>query len=444
MGSEVTSYSDELFAQCLVDHRGTLMRVSSSILKEFHWAEDAVAETFLKAWENRASLKDYRTLPAWLMKICRNEALTLRRRVKRERTTSLHEETLRDPRAASDDWEHAQYRWALLEKLPKELKVCAELFFEGHSYAQISSIVGLPLSTVRGRIYLSRKCMRKEIEMKTEPPTSHTTFEEKLLNPTNGRIQWRGARIRFLGTVRIGGQALYSAAGKRLSRIPAILQNSALFRHPLETPFVKRDGYALAFFWELSAGPSVLMECYAIGDGSASDVLPRTTQTETFPNKKVVCFMCGGFPAQVRRAHVMSTLFGREDPNQAFRFDTWGAEGNGWVSMSCSDWGVCLITERRPSVREGTCVFTVAFSSPFAENGCRILVLDRNDRELEPSSASGGACASPKGHLRAETLEVDLPPEDVAGVVIYSRYSARVDWGAIRIPPESKRNRRSQ
>ena len=154
--------------------------------------------------------------------------------------------------------------------------------------------------------------------------------------------------------------------------------------------------------------------------------------------KKLLSVMCGGLRPSDRDVRYKSTILGPEDTSRAFRFVFPGrsAGDTGWQAVSSPDWGVCMVTDRRPGVSKGSCVLTVTFSSPIAEGACRILVIDRADRELEPVSVSGGATSSPRGHLHAETLEVPVAPEEVAGVVIYPRHTARVDWGKVRIPKQ--------
>jgi len=50
--------SDQAFAQTLITHGSRLLRIVYRILDDLHWAEDAVAETYLKAWQRRDALRD--------------------------------------------------------------------------------------------------------------------------------------------------------------------------------------------------------------------------------------------------------------------------------------------------------------------------------------------------------------------------------------------------
>jgi hypothetical protein len=49
-------------------------------------------------------------------------------------------------------------------------------FVERRRYAEIATITGLPLSTARGRSFLSRKRLRKEIQMNSELASHQADF----------------------------------------------------------------------------------------------------------------------------------------------------------------------------------------------------------------------------------------------------------------------------
>ncbi len=414
-----------------------LLRVAHRILGDSDQAEDAVAETFLKAWAHRHRLRTPDRLEAWLARICRNESLSILRRDKHRSVRPVTPEELERIATAPRRQDSPRPAMDLLDPLPRELKVCAEMFFfDGHTYAQIARATGLPLSTVRGRIYLSRRHLAKEIEMTRERSVPAADDKIELLNPRGKAIQWQDCRIRLLGLCWTGSRRLYDPQGKRLTRVPAILRKSPVFLDPLANRSIARREHRLSVFFELAGDPDVMLIADLVGAASGKHALPRRAEIEKHDGKRVHCLLTGALPDADRQACLRGSLRGPVDPERRFRCVPTGMEDNGigWMSMS-GPHGAFFLTDRRAGPRKGSCVFTVAFSAGPLEEGCRILAVDRGGKEIEPTSASGGWCSSPQGHLHVETLDVNIPPEEVAGVVICPRYMARVDWGKVQLPP---------
>lgn len=431
--------SDEALAEEIARYGPALLPIARHILGDLHLAEDAVAETFMNAWVKRDSLRDRRNLGHWLSRICRNQAMSIRRRYQRKAIV-LGDETLLDRPATSAGGNCAEYEVDLLARLPDALKTCAQLFFiDGQSYSEVAMMVGLPLSTVRGRIHLSRERMRKEIQM-SKQRISAGPGKPETIDAEGKQLDWRGARIRLLGVTWSGSGRLYDAAGRRMPRLPVILQKSDLLRRPFTGDFEGREAHKLSVFWEVRGEQSILMHAEASAGQSGQVLLPSGVPSEMHGASKVVCLMCGEPAAEVREVRLKSTLLGPVDTNRVFRFvpeGDFGDKGLGWTGVSGAAWGALIVTDRRLGPKPGTCTFTVAFSSTEAEQGCRILAIGPEEQEVEPLSVSGGRAASMAGHLHVETLDVPLAPEEVAGVAIYPRFMATVDWGRVRVPPKS-------
>jgi RNA polymerase sigma-70 factor, ECF subfamily len=440
---------DDSFGRRLAAQGPRLMRVARCILRDADWSEDAVAETFLRAWARRRSLRTDRKLAAWVFSICRRVSLSLlRKRRGQEPLTDgqIETQSASASRAAADAAEEHRHRRELLERLPAELKTCAVMFFvDGRNYSEIASITALPLSTVRGRIYQSRQRLRKEIEMTSMRTTSRTPTCEPELRPQAGRLTWRGMRIRFLGIGWTGSRRLCDAAGRRLTRVPGALKECSLFLHPPGAP--GKDRYKLSAFWEMAgcaSGPSACgfvspLSFDPAGATSHQGMLPLTNQAENAGGRGILCVLCGQPPKDDRYLHFKGTLLGEEEGQRALRFlpedpaDQWGS---GWVATANPEWGCCFMTDRRPGKEQGTCTFTVALSTNTVETAWHVVVVGPGERECEPTSVSGGWCTTPSGRLMVKTLDVGLPPEGVKGIVVHPLQHVEIDWGRIRIPPE--------
>src|SRR5918998_2005975 len=93
MTSTADSHLDrDAFAASVQRHRRELHVHCYRMLGSFEESEDAVQETFLRAWRSRATLASRSTLRAWLYKIATNACLDALD--KRPRSVSAMDEVL--------------------------------------------------------------------------------------------------------------------------------------------------------------------------------------------------------------------------------------------------------------------------------------------------------------------------------------------------------------
>lgn len=435
-GDSTASPGDALAGR-IMDCLPHLQSVARGIVGEANLAEDVVAQTLLRAWSTRAQLRDPGRLQGWLIAICRNEAATLMRSRRRHGLRVLPSEQLVGyPAHISPGAGHD-----LLDDLPGELKVCAELFFiEGRSYAEVARLTGLPLSTIRGRIHLSRQRLKKEIEMSSEPVRRVASDQPQILRPKGRRVAWRQTRVHLLGVARFGSQTIYDGTGKRLSRLPAALRDSELF-DSVKTGPSGPDGFQLAFFCEVTGQTALPPGMKAMGSsacspGSGRPWLPTSHRYEHRPDRTLECFQCGQ-PPEAREVSLRTRLWGGEDRTRPRRFVPEGQcfPPDDFMAISGPGLGVLFLSERRPGPKKGSCTFTLVLSTDFDQQAMRVLVVDRAGREVEPFRTRGGSLSAAPGHLHAETIDVQMPPAEVAGVAIYPRFTAEIDWGKVRLPP---------
>lgn len=64
-----------------VQMRPRVLSVVRSVLRDEHEAEDAVQDTFLRAFRGIGSLRDARALPAWILSIARHSAISRGRKL---------------------------------------------------------------------------------------------------------------------------------------------------------------------------------------------------------------------------------------------------------------------------------------------------------------------------------------------------------------------------
>lgn len=152
----------------LYDHYAPILySVIVRIVKMEEVSEEVLQDTFVKIWNNIHScdLEKARLL-TWMISIARNLAIdTLRSKefTRKNKTVQLEnngslimdkiyvEQKIKDP-----------YLKDLLRSLrPEEQKVIHLSFFEGYTHTQISEKFNIPLGTVKTRLRLALKSLRK-------------------------------------------------------------------------------------------------------------------------------------------------------------------------------------------------------------------------------------------------------------------------------------------
>ncbi len=145
---------------------GMLMR----ILRDQQAAEEVLQDLFLQLWRNAAQFDAGRgSLPAWLMVIGRNRAIS-RLRGRRDREVLEEEEgdyanTFASSQNIEDETVRAELARnvsAALGQLPAEQRQAVELaYFEGMTQSEIANRTGTPLGTVKTRVRTAMQTLRQ-------------------------------------------------------------------------------------------------------------------------------------------------------------------------------------------------------------------------------------------------------------------------------------------
>jgi RNA polymerase sigma-70 factor, ECF subfamily len=176
----------------LVDkYRFRVLKLSLRHTRSRTDAEDAVQETFMKAY---GALKDFRGEAAfysWLYRIAINTAKTLSALRIRQSSVSLSDlDSERIDDASFSDVDTPEdllsteelYRAvnAAIERLPSEQRIALELHeFEECSYSQVATCMSCPVGTVRSRIFRARDAINGYLR---------TIFEDRLEYARASRI----------------------------------------------------------------------------------------------------------------------------------------------------------------------------------------------------------------------------------------------------------------
>lgn len=168
---------DKAAFQSLVEqHSRDVFRLAFRITRNEMDAEDAVQETFLKAYQKLGGFDGRSSFGTWLYRITANASIDVLRRRRREegRSDSLDDDTARARPLATHDPApdrllfstevKARVRIALDELTDMERSAFIMRHFENFPLAEISRILGLKDSATKQAVFRAVKKVRRTLE----------------------------------------------------------------------------------------------------------------------------------------------------------------------------------------------------------------------------------------------------------------------------------------
>ena len=141
-----------------------LLRLCYAYLCDTAMAEDAVQETFLKAWRSYGRFRGEAEEKTWLTRIAINTCKDLLKSAwVRNTDRSIVPESLPEGSASFDAQDDTVTRAVL--SLPRPLKEVTLLhWYQGMTLQEMSSVLRLPRSTINYRLKKAKAILRKELE----------------------------------------------------------------------------------------------------------------------------------------------------------------------------------------------------------------------------------------------------------------------------------------
>ena len=141
-----------------------LLRLCYAYLCDTAMAEDAVQDTFLKAWRNYGRFRGEAEEKTWLTRIAINTCKDLLKSAwVRNTDRSIVPESLPEGSASFDAQDDTVTRAVL--SLPRPLKEVTLLhWYQGMTLQEMSSVLRLPRSTINYRLKKAKAILRKELE----------------------------------------------------------------------------------------------------------------------------------------------------------------------------------------------------------------------------------------------------------------------------------------
>jgi RNA polymerase sigma factor (sigma-70 family) len=151
-------------------HGPACYRLARQITASVTLAEDAVQEAFVGLWRAPGSyLRGRGTVRSWLLSLTHHKAVDLVRREtaeQRRQGAQAVQQTVdppasEDPAAAAwNEIQAAEIRAALLELPEPQRQALTLAYFGGYTQSQIAELTGVPLGTVKTRMFVAMRRLR--------------------------------------------------------------------------------------------------------------------------------------------------------------------------------------------------------------------------------------------------------------------------------------------
>ena len=148
-----------------------LLRFAYKLTLDPEEANDLLQETYLKSLDNEEKFEPDTNFRGWMYTIMRNIFINNYRKQVRDQTFIDHTDNLYHINQSTDmafDSTEAAYDLKeihrAVNRLPKEYRIPFSMHVSGFKYREIADKLGLPLGTVKSRIFFTRQ--RLQIELK--------------------------------------------------------------------------------------------------------------------------------------------------------------------------------------------------------------------------------------------------------------------------------------
>ncbi len=172
----VAARHEAAFDELYYRHAPAVAAVARRIALDRASADEVVQATFLALWERAPQLADGRPIRGWLVAVARNGAIDL---VRRARTTAslaliIDRASVESVEADALANEEGRTIQRALARLDADQRAVVELaYFGGLTQHEIAAITGAPLGTVKGRIRLAMRHLRRSLAPAADEAREH-------------------------------------------------------------------------------------------------------------------------------------------------------------------------------------------------------------------------------------------------------------------------------
>ena len=159
------------FRKDLISVQEELLRFAYKLTADKEEANDLLQETSLKALDNEDKYMPDTNFKGWMYTIMRNIFINNYRRIVREQTFVDQTDNLYHlnlPQncgfASAEGTYDLKEMHRIVNSLPRDYKVPFSMHVSGFKYREIADRLGLPLGTVKSRIFFTRQRLQQELK----------------------------------------------------------------------------------------------------------------------------------------------------------------------------------------------------------------------------------------------------------------------------------------
>lgn len=168
----------EAFAALIARHRDGIYSFVRHVVGHEADAQDLAQEAFVRAFAALDRFRDGAPFEPWLYTIAANLCRSHLRKARwrpwsldaYRQVEELPASQTADPAHVAEQRDQSRRLQSAIHALPAEQRIIVVLrHLRGHSYQEISAIVGLPVSTVEHRLRAARKALRHTLAEPSQP-----------------------------------------------------------------------------------------------------------------------------------------------------------------------------------------------------------------------------------------------------------------------------------
>ncbi|MDL2261876.1 RNA polymerase sigma factor [Bacteroidales bacterium OttesenSCG-928-I21] len=158
------------FNEILISHEKSMKVFALFLTRNSETAKDLVQETFLKAIQHKDKYTVNNNIKAWLFTILRNthlnqvSKLSSRNKISDETESQLILKNVMNEIDYTESKLNIKNICNAINNLSNEYKVPFKMFLKGYKYKEIATYIGLPIGTVKSRIYIARHSLIESLQ----------------------------------------------------------------------------------------------------------------------------------------------------------------------------------------------------------------------------------------------------------------------------------------